>query len=135
MKIKRLLIVQLCLILFTATGCASVRKDYLELAGINTVMGILIVFGVLILISFVIAGFRIISILENKSKNRQGSTGQANRPVMQPVSQTDQRKDTLHTQDKEELPEFELVAIIAAAIAASENRSPDDFIVRSIRRR
>jgi sodium pump decarboxylase gamma subunit len=95
-------------------------------AGLNTLISISIVFCVLILISLLIACFNIFPYLENKKAQQAAAAQPA--PVVEaapvavaaPVQQTD---DT------------ELVAVIAAAIAASTGTSTSDFVVRSINRR
>ena len=96
-------------------------------AGINTLLGIGIVFVMLVLMSVVIYAFNLIPYLRSKfSSNKQEEKkieishfeGEEDRTVSEPVSD-----------DKE------LIAVIAAAIAASTGASTDDFVVRSIRRR
>ncbi len=90
----------------------------------NTVMGISIVFLMLALISVVIYCFRIIPYLQNKYVKQESTTPK-------PEEYMDIR--LLVPEPTED--ERELVAVIAAAIAACEEISTDDFIVRSIRRR
>ncbi len=99
-------------------------------AALNTLMGMGTVFVMLILISLIISCFRVIPVLEKKAAQRkeQKLAGQSKEmqvlletPVMQqPVQETD---------------DLELVAVIAAAIAAATGQSADDFVVRSIKRR
>lgn len=100
-------------------------------AALNTVMGMGTVFAMLIIISAVISLFRFIPILENKVKNRNadvpektaaGTTSTAAAIPEAAVSAA-------------ETDNYELVAVIAAAIAASTGQSTDDFVVRSIKRR
>lgn len=93
-------------------------------AALNTVMGMGVVFSVLILISLIIYSFKIFSYLEQKRKaknadaaSQTGTAGQESIPAEAP-------------QD-----DLELVAVIAAAVAASTGTSTDDFVVRSIKRR
>lgn len=92
-------------------------------AGMNTVMGIVIVFAMLILISLIIKCFEIIPHLQAKfSKTPAVEEKKANVPVVAaPVV--------------EETDDLELVAVIAAAIAAATGTTTDDFVVRSIKRR
>ena len=97
----------------------------IETALMNTVMGVTIVFCMLALISMVIYCFRIIPYL----KNKYGKKDQ--KKVPKPEQFMDIRLLVPEPTDDER----ELVAVIAAAIAASEQISTDDFIVRSIRRR
>ncbi len=96
-------------------------------AGLNTLMGMGIVFIVLILISLIIYAFKIFPYLENKKKASiaesmpQAAPAPAPVPVAAPVAAA---------QD-----DLELAAVIAAAIAASTGTSTSDFVVRSIKRR
>lgn len=95
-----------------------------EQALLNTIMGISIVFFMLALISVLIYCFRIIPYLRAKFSKQEG-------PDPKPEEYMDIR--LLVPEPTED--ERELVAVIAAAIAASEAISTDDFVVRSIRRR
>ncbi|MBR1628307.1 MAG: OadG family protein [Lachnospiraceae bacterium] len=90
----------------------------------NTVMGISIVFCMLALISILIYCFRIVPYLTEKFSKKES-------PDPKPEQYMDIR--LLVPEPTED--ERELVAVIAAAIAASEQISTDDFVVRSIRRR
>lgn len=91
-------------------------------AGLNTITGIAIVFAILILLSLLIYCFRFVSLFENKVKKTKVEN------VKTPVAQV---SETV----VEETDETELIAVIAAAIAASTGTSTDDFVVRSIKRR
>ncbi len=63
-----------------------------------------------------------------KRKTRRTSTGPcAGTGVPAPAAPVQEEEEAL-TDD------VELVAVLAAAIAASENTSPDSFVVRSIRK-
>lgn len=90
-------------------------------AWMNTLMGILIVFAVLILISLIISGFKVFSKLEKKSET--------------PAKNTENAVVTQIAQREEQADDTELIAVIAAAIASAEGTSTDGFVVRSIRRR
>ena len=94
-------------------------------AGLNTLMGMGTVFVVLILIAFIISSFSIISKLQNAfaKKEKKTETAVAN-AVAQIVENEEAQEDDL-----------ELIAVIAAAIAASEGAaSADGYVVRSIRK-
>ena len=100
--------------------------EKMEQAALNTVMG-MGVFAVLIFISAIISLFKFIpSIIDSFGKNKKSeenketaTESKASVPVVeQPVSD-----------------DAELIAVIAAAIAASENTTTDGFVVRSIRKR
>lgn len=92
-------------------------------AGMNTLMGMGVVFAILILISVIIYGFRIIAYLQNRPKKSSQAEGQ-DKVVEQIVQREEQLQDDL-----------ELAAVIAAAVAAATGSSTDDFVVRSIKRR
>ncbi len=87
-------------------------------AAMNTAMGMGTVFVMLIIISLIIYAFGFIGKLQAKKE----TTPAAATPVpAAPVAvQTD---------------DYELVAVIAAAVAAASGTSTDDFVVRSIKRR
>lgn len=102
--------------------------EKMQKAGLNTLISISIVFVVLILISLIIYCFNIFPYLEKKKKAK------AEAEVIPPtgdqiVTQIEQREEQQFTDDTE------LVAVIAAAIAASTGTSTSDFVVRSINRR
>lgn len=91
-------------------------------AGLNTLMGLGTVFVILILLIFVISLFKFIpgSAGTKKEKKEEAPTPAPVQAV--PVQET--------VQDADE----ELVAVIAAAIAAAEGTTTDGFVVRSIRK-
>ncbi len=89
----------------------------------NTIMGVSIVFFVLVSLSFLIYLFRFIPILEEKlTKKKTAEPVKQEVPVETPV------------EEKELVDDLELVAVITAAIAASEGKDPGQYIVRSIRK-
>ena len=97
-------------------------------AVMNTIIGMGTVFIVLIFISFIIGLFKYISVWENKNKAKNNASADAqgvNNAIAQIVSNEEQ---------DEEVDDLELVAVITAAIAASENTSTDGLVVRSIRK-
>ena len=102
-------------------------------AGLNTLMGMGIVFIVLIFIAFIISLFKYISKFENYMANRKNkkeaaataeNVNPANAPVVYDSADLAPGEDPL-----------ELIAVITAAIAASENTSVDRLVVRSIKKR
>ena len=99
--------------------------ETMQKAGLNTVMGILIVFCMLIIMSGVIKCFEVIPKLQNKAKEREEEAAVAARPVA----------STSTVEVKNETNDLQLVAVIAAAIAASTGASTDSFVVRSIKKR
>ncbi len=103
-----------------ATNVTYTFGEKMEKAALNTLLGMGTVFVVLILISFIISSFGLISKVQGKKKPEEV------------------KPDKVITQieEKEELSDdLELVAVISAAIAASEGAaSTDGFVVRSIRK-
>ncbi len=88
----------------------------------NTVIGMGTVFAVLILISLIISCFTLISKFEKKQKKEEPVPAAA--PVVEQIAAKEELSD-----------DTELVAVIAAAIAAYEGAaSTDGFVVRSIRK-
>ena len=99
-------------------------------AGLNTLIGMGTVFVVLVLISLIISLFQLIPKLQEAfDKKKQAASKDIKAEAV----------DNTIAQiiEKEELSDdLELVAVIAAAIAASEGAtSTDGFVVRSIRKR
>ncbi len=105
-------------------------SDKLSTAGRNTLICVAIVFLVLIFMSLVISLFKFINKAESavakkkaaKTKDKDESV--AIESVNNAVAQIESREES----------ELELVAVIAAAIAAHTGQSTDDFVVRSIRK-
>ena len=99
--------------------------EKMEQAGLNTLMGLGIVFLMLIFLSFLISQFKHISKLTEKNKPAAPA---ALAPAPAPA--------VVEEEPEEELADDgELVAVIAAAIAAYEgSTSTDGFVVRSIKR-
>ena len=114
----------------------TVNADYelseiLTKAVLNTVLGMGTVFVVLIFISFIISLFGFIPAIEKKfkgGKNKETKAPAPAAPVPAPTAKAPAAAPA-------ETNDAELVAVIAAAIAAAEGTSTDGFIVRSIKRR
>ena len=96
-------------------------------AGANTLMGMGTVFAVLIFISLIISCFKVIPKITEARANKNKI---ANITTEEGKSETVSANETVDASD-----DLELIAVIASAIAASENTSTDSFVVRSIRRR
>lgn len=96
-------------------------------ASLNTVLGMGTTFAILILISVVISCLSLIPKLQAKRAGKSGQEEAQNRSMDQTIAQII---------EKEELADDrELVAVIAAAIAASQgSASTEGFRVRSIRK-
>lgn len=101
--------------------------EILQKAGLNTILGMGTVFAVLIFIAFIISMFKYISVIENALKNKK------NKKAEDAVVKTETVEAPMASEEL--CDDLELVAVIAAAIAAAEGTSTDSFVVRSIRRR
>lgn len=100
--------------------------EILKKAGLNTVLGMGTVFVVLIFISFIISLFEKIPALEEKFRKKEAAPAA---PAPAPVQAAVEPEPAAAADDSE------LIAVIAAAIAAAEGTSTDGFVVRSIKRR
>lgn len=107
----------------------NVERTFGELmtnAALNTLLGMGTVFFVLILISFIISAFGLISKVENAMKNKESKKEIKEEAVNNTIAQIEEREELAD--------DLELVAVIAAAIASYEGTSTDGFVVRSIRK-
>ncbi|HIQ97663.1 MAG TPA: OadG family protein [Candidatus Limivivens merdigallinarum] len=92
-------------------------------AAMNTVLGLGVVFLILFFLCFIIGLFKYVKPLEERfSKKEEEPEDQAPVPAPVPIVEEEASDDE------------ELVAVIAAAIAAYEGTSTDGFVVRSIRK-
>lgn len=101
--------------------------EKLKSAGLNTLLGMGMAFTVLIIIALVISLFPLI-----------GKVGEKKPETDKEITQKSMENVTAQIADKEEelSDDSELVAVIAAAIAAYEGSgSADGYVVRSIRKR
>ncbi len=95
-------------------------------AGLNTLMGMGTVFAVLILIICLISGFSLISKLQNRKTKKEESKAETAHQIPQQQQ----------APEEELSDDLELVAVIAAAVAAYEGAATSDgYVVRSIKRR
>lgn len=92
-------------------------------AAINTVMGVGTVFVVLVFLVFVISLFKYVGKIGQKKPEAPKAAPKAAPAPVAPAAVEEDVTDDL-----------ELMAVIAAAIAASENTSTDGFVVRSIKK-
>ena len=98
-------------------------------AGQNTLMGIGTVFVMLIVMCLIISLFKVINNIQSSlEKKKEDSSYVEPAEDSAFVKQVSQREAI-------ECDSNELIAVIAAAIAASTGESTDDFVVRSIKRR
>ena len=110
----------------------STMGELMTNAALNTVIGMGTVFVVLILISFIISCFNIIPKLQKRAAEKKSAQAAGQEKETPAVEST---VDTAVTEETSEDDDQELVAVIAAAIAAFEGSvSTDGFVVRSIRR-
>lgn len=103
-------------------------NEKLQSAASNTVLGMGTVFVVLIFISLIISSFNLIPVFKDKFGKKKKTTNFIK-----------EKKDKEHRNKKKDktkdTDDSELVAVISAAIAATENVATDSFVVRSIRKR
>ena len=111
-----------------ATNVTYTFGETMEKAVMNTLIGMGTVFVVLIFISLIISCFGLINKTNTKKPASTETAKPASAPAPDPV--------VSQIQEREELADdTELVAVIAAAIAAYEGSgSTDGFVVRSIRK-
>ena len=100
--------------------------EVLQKAGLNTLLGMGTVFAVLIFMSFIISLLKYIpAILDKMSKKNKAEAPKTAAPA----------KAAPQAAEEEYVDDTELIAVIAAAIAAAEGTQADGFVVRSIKRR
>ncbi|MED9903164.1 MAG: OadG family protein [Lachnospiraceae bacterium] len=125
-------------VFLTLEGCTlNLNQSVSELmmkAAMDTLMGMGTVFVVLILISLIIWALggipKLQAKLSKKNKKEEVKTITEN-AVDNTIAQIIEKEENAESTD-----DFELIAVIAAAIAASEGAvSTDGFVVRSIRKR
>ena len=132
MKKRILPLLSLGLPVLAFTGCAEDIGATLADAGQNTIVGMGVVFAILILISLVISAFNLIGKAQNAAAKKKEEKLKKNTPAVE----QNKNEETADAEEEEIAPEddLELVAVIAAAIAASENADPSGIVVRSIRK-
>ncbi|MGN0306697.1 MAG: OadG family transporter subunit [Lachnospiraceae bacterium] len=112
-------------LLSVSTNVTYSFGEMMAKAGLNTLMGLGTVFVVLILIILLISSFSLISKIQNSTANKAEEETVAADRVVEQIMEREEKEDDL-----------ELVAVIAAAVAAYEGTaSADGYIVRSIKRR
>ena len=100
----------------------------MQRAGMNTLMGIGIVFLMLLFLSFVIGLFKYIEKFQDVGKKKAAEEAPKAEEAPAPAIAQSEAADEDFADD------LELVAVISAAIAAYENTSGDSFVVRSIKK-
>lgn len=89
-------------------------------AVINTIIGVGMVFAVLFFLILIISSMKYVNVIGRKKEEPKKAAAPV-APVAAPV-------------EEDVTDDLELVAVIAAAIAAAENTSTDSFVVRSIKK-
>ena len=106
--------------------------EKMQSAVLNTVVGLGTVFIILFFLCYVIDALKFVpgwvDAVGKKFKKQQPEEPQGAVETVQPTPAP------AAAPEEEKTDDLELVAVIAAAIAASENTSPDSFVVRSIRK-
>ena len=121
----------LCLFAGSIAGWWASIEDAMAEAGVNTIIGITVVFLALLFISFIISLFKYINKFEQKLANKKaGKAAPAPQPVPAPAPVVEAAPET---------DDLELIAVITAAIHAYEeaqgNTVTGDLVVRSIKKR
>ncbi|NLC75008.1 MAG: hypothetical protein GX685_07285, partial [Clostridiales bacterium] len=116
------------------TSVEETMAEKLEEAGLNTILGMGMAFAILILIALIIRfAFPPIAKMGRKMEDKKNAPKKA-APAAAPVVAA-----PVAAVEEESADDGELIAVITAAIAASEGNSDhtgtDGFVVRSIRRR
>lgn len=105
-------------------------KGPLADAGINTLIGIVVVFVALLFISYVISLFKYISVFEKKMADKKAGKAAQEEPATEHIPVIEEAES--------ETDDLELIAVITAAIQAYEeaqgNAVAGDLVVRSIRK-
>lgn len=101
--------------------------EKMQRAGLNTLIAISIVFIVLVFISMLISSFNLIHKYQNNIERKKDIENDVSEAVDNTISQIIQKEEN-------EMNDLELIAVITAAVAASEGTSTDDFVVRSIKK-
>ncbi|MGN0506048.1 MAG: OadG family protein [Lachnospiraceae bacterium] len=123
--------------IFAVSNWWNSVKGPLADAGVNTLIGITVVFLTLLFISFVISLFKYISVMEkNMAAKKAAKTASAKNAeqTVTPVAE----QDMSESGNASEMDDLELIAVITAAIHAYEeaqgNAVSGDLVVRSIRK-
>lgn len=108
----------------------STMSELMGKAALNTLIGMGTVFCVLILISLIISCFGFIPKIQAKLSNKSKKDNDKTAGIDNAVAQIAGQEEVVDASD-----DSELVAVIAAAVAAYEGSvSTDGFVVRSIRK-
>ena len=134
MKKKLFSMAAICLALMNLTAC---DVETMTKAGLNTLMGMGIVFIVLIFISFIIYLMKFVPNLISGEKSEKPAKKEK-KSEEKKVSGIDNAVNAIAAKEEAELvDDLELVAVITAAIMASlgDAAPADGLVVRSIKKR
>ncbi len=110
-----------------ATNVRYTLGELMEQAGLNTILGMGTTFVILILLCLIISCFALIGKAQDNKKKKAAAIKAAEAPAPAPAAAPAVTEEV--TDDNE------LIAVIAAAVAASEGQTTTDgFVVRSIRK-
>jgi sodium pump decarboxylase gamma subunit len=112
--------------------------EILKKAGLNTVLGMGTVFSVLVFLWLFFSLFRFIPAIEAKFSKKKVAIKETDSEVaITPSFAGEACEEEAYSNEEELVDDLELVAVITAAIAASEGEAvlPEGFYVRSIKRR
>ena len=112
-----------------ATNVTYSFGEVMTKAALNTLMGMGTVFAVLILIIFLISAFAFIPKIQEAFSGKKEAKKDTTDKVVEQIIKNEEVAYEDVTDDTE------LVAVIAAAIAAYEGGSASDYVVRSLKRR
>ena len=104
----------------------------LQVAGANTIIGIATVFAVLILLSLIIYCFKFVNMAVAPPAKKEAAPASPKAQEPAPAKTAKAAPQAAYAQDPMSDPA--LIAVIAAAIAAAEDRPVEGFVVRSIKR-
>lgn len=108
-------------------------SERLEIATLNTLLGVITVFSVLILLILLIYMFKIFPYIEGKKKDKKKNVSNSTEPV---ITSSDIVLDSAESESINLTDNLELIAVITAAISASMGEAipADGLVVRSIRK-
>lgn len=114
-------------ILSSGTGSKSLGEE-LKYAALNMIVGLVVVFLVLTIIIFIISLFKFIPYLQNKFSSNNNTENEAVDNALAQITEQEKAEELID--------DYELVAVITAAIQASMGSEvpADGLVVRSIRR-
>ena len=127
MTVRRFVISSVMVLFYPCKiALAATFGEKMERAGMNTLLGMGTVFAVLIFICMIIHCFKYIPLFQEGIKKIRKESSKV---------QTEATAEEKVVIKEENIYNEELTAVIAAAIAAAEGGSPENFVVHSIKKR